>query len=224
MQVVPNGFDIDQFSPNVALGATQRQLWGVPEDLPLIGMVGRLDPTKDHPTFLRAVARLSEEWPTAKFICVGGGPVDYAKSLYTLTESLGISDRVLWPWTCSQMPAAYNAFTILVLSSADEGFPNAVGEAMACGIPCVATRVGDAAPLIGNTGFITEIGDDEAIAKAVSTLLRESGDARAARTQASRQRICTVFSLEALARNTEFALMALLPDSTGTDSSGVIRS
>jgi glycosyltransferase involved in cell wall biosynthesis len=213
MEVVPNGFDISQFSPDLALGTAQKQAWGVPDDSPLIGMVGRLIPTKDHPTFLRAAKRLSQEWPTARFICAGGGSADYANSLYLLADSLGISDRVLWPGTCSQMPSVYNALTILVLSSTDEGFPNVVGEAMACGIPCVSTKVGDAVPLIGDTGFVTEIGDDEAIANAVSVLLRESVEARAARAQAARQRICTSCSIEALTCNTEQALLAILPDS-----------
>jgi len=219
MQVVPNGFDIDQFSPDISPGTTQRQLWGIPDDVPLIGIVARLHPTKDHPTFLRAVQRLSQEWPTAKFVCVGDGSTEYAESLRIHTKSLGVSDRVIWPGTCSQMPAVYNALTILVLSSTDEGFPNAVGEAMACGIPCVVTRVGDAARIIGDTGFVAEIGDDEAIANAVSTLLRESGDARVARGRACRQRICASFSVQALARNTEQALMALFPGSPKRDSS-----
>lgn len=209
--VIPNGFDTLRFTPNPDEGAAQRRAWGVPTEVPLIGIVGRLAPVKDHPTFLRAAARLHQDWPTAQFVCVGNGPADYTESLKTLAKTLGIADRLLWPGVCDRMLAAYNALSLLVLSSTDEGFPNVIGEAMACGIPCVTTRAGDAALLIGDTGWVTDISDDEAIANAVSSILRESSEARAVRAQAARERICSTFSVQALARNTEHALLSLLP-------------
>lgn len=213
MHVIPNGFDVSRFRPDPALGAAQRVQWGVPAEVPLIGIVGRLDPVKDHATFLRAAARLAQEWPEARFICIGGGGGPYAASLRHQAAALGIADQVLWPGPCSQMPAAYNALSVLVLSSADEGFPNVIGEAMACGIPCAATRAGDAAALVGDTGAIAEIGDDAALSAAVSRLLHESREAREARAREARERICTLFSVHALAQNTERVLESLLPPS-----------
>ena len=209
--VIPNGFDTLRFAPNPADGAAQRRAWGVPAEVPLIGIVGRLAPVKDHPTFLRAAVRLRQEWPAARFVCIGNGPADYTDSLKALAKTLGIADRLLWPGVCDQMNAAYNALSLLILSSTDEGFPNVVGEAMACGIPCVATRVGDAALLLGDTGVVTDVADDVAIAGAVSSILRESPEARAGRARAARSRICSTFSVHALARNTEQALLSLLP-------------
>ena len=209
--VIPNGFDIQRFTPNPAEGAAQRRAWGVAAEVPLIGIVGRLAPVKDHPTFLRAAARLHQEWPTAQFVCVGNGPGDYTESLKNLAKSLGIADHLLWPGVCDQMSAAYNALSLLVLSSTDEGFPNVIGEAMACGIPCVTTRVGDAALLIGDTGAVTDISDDVGIAVAASRILRESPEARATHAQAIRSRICSMFSVQALASHTEQALLSLLP-------------
>jgi len=108
------------------------------------------------------------------------------------------------------MAAAYNALTLLVLSSTDEGFPNAIGEAMACGVPCVSTRVGDAALLIGDTGLVTETGDPEALALAALRLLGESPQERLARSRAAEQRIRAAFSIQSLARSTEAALLGLL--------------
>ena len=210
--VIPNGFDTQRFAPDPAAGAAQRRAWGIPAEVPLIGIVGRFAPVKDHATFLRAVARLGEEWPAARFICIGNGPEAYTEELKALAGSLGISDRILWPGVCEQMSAAYNALSLLVLSSTDEGFPNVIGEAMACGIPCVTTRVGDAVLLIGDTGVVTDIADDAALASAVSILLRESPEARANRAQAARFRICSMFSVQALARNTEHLLLSLLAD------------
>ncbi|WLT30006.1 glycosyltransferase [Geothrix sp. PMB-07] len=209
--VIPNGFDIQRFAPDPDAGALQRQAWGVPPDVPLIGIVGRFAPVKDHPTFLRAAARLHQAWPEARFVCVGNGPADYTETLKQQAENLGLGDRVLWPGVCDRMPAAYNALSLLILSSTDEGFPNVVGEAMACGIPCVTTRVGDAALLVGETGAVTAPADDVALAAAASALLGETPEARAERSRAARSRICSTFSVQALARNTEDMLLSLLP-------------
>jgi glycosyltransferase involved in cell wall biosynthesis len=218
MEVVVNGFDVDRFKPNQLLGAAQKTEWEIPLDAPLIGIVGRLHPVKDHPTFLRAAARLAEQWPKVRFICVGGGPETYRASLVDMARTLGIRDRVHFPGVCSNMPGAYNAFSLLVLASTDEGFPNVLGEAMACGVPCVTTRVGDAAALVGPWGIIVEPGDDLAMADALSALLRESPLERTSRADGSRQRICSTFSLDALARSTEQLLLSLTPNSSSPHS------
>jgi len=211
MTVVPNGFDLDRFRPEPDLGAAQRTSWGIPLEVPLIGIVGRLDPVKDHPTFLRAVARVAREWPMARFVCAGGGPGAYQGALETLAVDLGLEPgRVLFPGACEDMVPVYNALSLLVLSSTDEGFPNAIGEAMACGVPCVTTRVGDAAILVGPWGRVAEPGDDEAIGAAVSSLLRESPEARACRADGCRRHIAENFSLDALAGNTESLLSSLV--------------
>lgn len=212
MLVVPNGFDITRFSPDRAMGLAQREAWGVPAGVPLVGIVGRLNPVKDHPTFLRSASRLAKAWPEARFVCVGGGPEAYLASLKEMAQSLGLQDRLIWAGVSQSMPSVYNALSVLVLSSADEGFPNALGEAMACGIPCVATRVGDAEILVGDTGLTVAVGDDAAIAEAVTALLRETLEAQALRSVSVRNRICSTFSVESLARTTETALLGLLPD------------
>jgi glycosyltransferase involved in cell wall biosynthesis len=210
MEVIPNGFNVDLFKPDPALGLARREAWGVPEDVPLIGIVGRLDPVKDHPTFLRAAARLSVDFPTARFICIGSGPAAYEARLKALAEELGIAGRVLWPGTSQDMHGAYNALSLLILASTDEGFPNVLGEAMACGVPCVTTRVGDAALLVGEIGRVVEPGDDEAMAGAAEQLLLEEGPKHDERMAAGRKRICETFSSEALARNTGELLNSLV--------------
>jgi len=211
MRVIPNGFDIARFRPDAASGAMQRQDWGIPPEVPLIGIVGRLDQVKDHPAFLRAAARLAGEWPEARFVCVGGGSEGYRHGLQGLAASLGIGDKVLWAGTCDRMPGVYNALSLLVLASTDEGFPNVLGEAMACGIPCVTTQVGDAALLVGPAGSVVPVGDDRAMAEAAADMLRATGPERRARAEAARGRICSVYSVEALGRHTERLLLALLP-------------
>lgn len=218
MEVVANGFDVDRFEPDRTLGYAQREAWGISLDAPLIGIVGRLNPVKDHPTFLRAAAHSAQNWPKARFICVGGGPDSYRAVLVDMAKSLGIGDRVVFPGACTNMRGAYNALSALVLSSSDEGFPNVLGEAMACGVPCVTTRVGDAEALVGPSGMVVKPGDDLAIAEALDTLLRESPQDRTTRAETSRQRICSTFSLEALARGTEKLLLSLVVGSSSSQS------
>jgi glycosyltransferase involved in cell wall biosynthesis len=208
--VIPNGFDTARFRPDPEAGARQREAWGLSPEAPLIGIVGRLDPVKDHPTFLRAAARLAGSRTDLRFVCVGAGPSEYADRLQDQARTLGIAERILWPGNCDSMCAAYNALSLLLLTSRDEGFPNVIGEAMACGVPCVATRVGDAALLIGDTGSITEVGDDAALAQAALRLLDEAGPQRQARARAVETRIRDTFSIQSLARTTEDALAGLL--------------
>lgn len=210
MQVIPNGFDVARFAPDPAKGAAQRKAWGVPEGAPLIGIAGRLDPVKDHPTFLRMAALLHQTHPGAWFVCVGDGPAGYRASLQALAASLGIAGRVLWPGVCLDMPSACNALSLLALTSTDEGFPNVLGEAMACGVPCISTPAGDAALLVGETGLVRSFGDDAALAGAASSLLAESPEARSARSAECRARITATFSIEALVRATEQALLEVI--------------
>jgi len=218
--VIPNGFDTGRFRPDPAAGARQRETWGVPPGAPLVGIVGRLDPVKDHPTFLRAAARLGRALPDLRFVAVGAGPADYAERLKRQALELGIADRVLWPGNCEAMAGAYNALSLLILSSTEEGFPNAIGEAMACGVPCVATRVGDAALLIGDTGCTVAVGDDQALAQAALRLLGATRPEREDRAEAARARICSAFSCQALARHSQDALLGLLPGALAPASAG----
>jgi len=104
--VIPNGFDTARFRPDAQAGARQREAWGVPPEVPLVGIVGRLAPVKDHPTFLRAAARLGRALPEVRFVCVGAGPDEYRGRLRAQAAELGIAGRVLWPGHCDSMPAA----------------------------------------------------------------------------------------------------------------------
>ncbi len=180
--VIPNGIDLDTFAPDTATGCKVRAEWGVGQEQPLIGLVGRLDVLKDHGTFLRAAAQLAELRQDARFVCIGGGPDDYGQSLRQLADDLGLSKRLIWANFRSDMPAVYNALDILCLSSTSEGFPNVVGEAMACGVSCVVTDVGDAAEIVGDTGIVVPPGNPEAMAQGLIEMLgRNSTDGRSPR-------------------------------------------
>jgi glycosyltransferase involved in cell wall biosynthesis len=208
--VVPNGIDTRRFRPDPGARARLRSEWGIPEGAPLIGLVGRLDPMKDHRTFLRAAAALRREHPAARFVFVGRGADGYVAELAALAAELGLADRLMWAAPRQDVTAVFAALDVLTLCSAfGEGFPNVVGEAMACGTPCVVTDVGDAAWIVGDTGRVVPVGDADALARAWAELLPSVGCAALA--ERCRARIVGEFGLDALVRNTEAALARLEP-------------
>jgi glycosyltransferase involved in cell wall biosynthesis len=148
--VIPNGIDTETMRPDSAAGHAQRRAWGISADAFVIGCVGRLDPMKDHANLLTAAAGFVRRHGDAHFVLVGAGAPGYRDELRTLAHSLGVAERVVWAGEIGDVRAAYSAFDVATLSSAfGEGFPNAVGEAMACGVPVVGTDVGDVRAIVG---------------------------------------------------------------------------
>jgi glycosyltransferase involved in cell wall biosynthesis len=210
LKVVPNGIDTLRFRPDREAGARVRAEWGIGDDESLIGLVGRLDPMKGHACFLQAAALLRARRSGMRFVCVGDGPEHYRESLRTLAGQLGLGDRLIWAGTRTDMPAVYNALDMAVSASAyGEGLPNMLGEAMACGTPCVVTRVGDSAWVVGETGVVVPPEDPAALADAWATMLRRIEEERAGLSRAARLRIEQNLSVEALVRNTLAELAAL---------------
>lgn len=203
--VIPNGIDINRFRPSLEARERIRDQWGVKEDQPLIGLVGRLDPQKDHETFLQAAVLLRHEKNQVRFVCVGDGPSEYRTALQDRVHTLGLSDCMMWVEKQSQMADIYNALDLLVNSSSyGEGFANVLGEAMACGVPCVATDVGDSGLVIGDTGQLVPPKDPSALMTAMLQVLD-----RKPRAAEIRRRIVEHFTLEHLVLTTEQTLSAL---------------
>lgn len=171
VRVIENGIDTQRFRFDAAGRERLRREWNVGADETVIGLVARFDPMKDHETFLRAAAHLAQERDGLRFVCVGGGPQDYIRRMRALSESLGIARRVTWAGVQSDMAAVYSALDVLTSSSSGEGFPNVVGEAMACGVPCVVTDVGDSARIVGDSGEVAPPRDVEALAQAMLGML-----------------------------------------------------
>jgi glycosyltransferase involved in cell wall biosynthesis len=211
--VIPNGIDINQFRPDPEAGKTVRQEWGISANTILIGLVGRLHPMKDHLTFLKAAALLAQERKDLRFVCVGGVQEQgYAKELYELTHQLGITQQVIWAGGRADMSAVYNALDIFVSTSAfGEGFSNAIGEAMACGKPCVVTDVGDSGLIVGAKGIVIPPKDPLALKTAVLQLIMEMSVGNQIQAEV-RQRIVENFSVPQLALKTECVLMGLSYD------------
>ncbi|HEY6187364.1 MAG TPA: glycosyltransferase [Pyrinomonadaceae bacterium] len=204
--VIYNGIDTNRFKPDGEAGRELRARLGVGADTPLVGHVGRLDPMKDHPTLLRAAALVCRERGDVHFLCVGSGDdEDYSGGLRRLATELGISDKVIWAGALSDMPAVYSALDLLVSSSFSEGFPNVIGEAMACGVPCVVTDTGDSALIVGETGCVVEPRNPSALAGAIISLMEKDPQERGRRARA---RILENFSVERMTAETERAITA----------------
>ncbi len=201
--VIPNGIDTRRFAYDATQRERVRREWGLEDGEMLIGVVARLDPMKDHATFLRAAALASTKHPGTRFVIVGGGTEHRLATLKSLAAQLGVSARVLWAGAREDVAAAYSALDIFTCCSAfGEGFPNSLAEAMACERSCVATRVGDAEWILGDCGEIVPPREPEALAGAWSRLLALSTIDRARQGQEARQRIVGSFAVSTLVRST----------------------
>lgn len=204
--VVPNGIDTDQFKPNAAARAQLRAKWGVRESETLVGQVARFDPMKGHDVFFASAARLLHQDPSWRFVCIGLEEGKSAPAL-AMADQFGLRGRIIFDGERTDTAACFSAFDIACQASRfGEGFPNAVAEAMACGVPCVATDVGDSRGIVGNFGVIVPPGDAAALAAGLEDMRKRiaSGDFSAA---ALRHSIVGRFSVEALAERTELELL-----------------
>lgn len=208
MVVVPNGIDTERFVHDTEARHRVRKEWGITDNEKLIGIVARLDPMKDHPTFLKAASSLAKERDDVHFICVGDGPEPYKSELKRLSCELGLESKLIWADTRRDMPAVYNAIDILTSSSYGEGFPNVIGEAMACGVPCVVTDVGDSALIVGNTGIVVLPKSPETFKAGIERLLKTTNYGLEGKQ--CRQKIVEQFSTHRLVMKTEEILSNLL--------------
>jgi len=210
MVVIRCGVDIERFQPDRRVGKEVRAQWGLSDGEILIGLIGRLDPIKGHSTFLWAAALLAQRRGDVRFVCVGDGPGPYKSKMRALAEELGLAERLIWAGFRDDLEAVYNALDLLTSSSYGEGFPNVVAEAMACGVPCIVTDVGDSACIVGDTGPVVPPKDPEALLNGWKQILALSQLDREALGKASRARIVKEFSVSQLVERTETALKGLL--------------
>jgi glycosyltransferase involved in cell wall biosynthesis len=167
LRVIENGIDVARFRPDPQAGREFRRRWGLAPDRPVIGLVSRIDVGKGHETFLEAAAAAIKRRPELQFVCVGGGPVDLTDTLTASARTLGIGEAVRWTGHVDDVRAAYSALDLGCSVSRGEGFSNAIGEAMACGVRMVVTDVGESAEIVGDTGLVVRVGDVDGLARAM---------------------------------------------------------
>lgn len=201
--VIQNGIDTEYFQRDRDAGQRLRALWGVKSDALLVGMVARLDPMKDHPTFFRAVRGVIDKRADLRFVCVGDGPSAYIQAMKKEAAALRLDDHLIWAGPQDDMPAVYSAFDVAVSSSITEGFPNTIAEAMACGTPCVVTDVGDSAEIVGALGITVLPARPDLLCDAILAMLDRLGPNLWREVRGS---ICSRFARDVLIQKTASAL------------------
>lgn len=206
--VIHNGIEVERFRPDAAGGEHLRTAWSVPMGAPVIGMAARLDPMKGHDLFVQAARLLLARRPTARFLCVGEGAEPYRSQVLATLQRADLGAALAWHGSVRDMSAFYSAVTIHTCCSRfGEGFSNAIAEAMACGVPCVVTDVGDLPLIVGETGIVVPCENPAALADAWDRLIDKAGPDRSA---ACRARIVEHFALASLIDATERALQGLV--------------
>lgn len=201
--VIPNGFDTSIFKPSVEARLALRSELGIAHNCFLIGLICRYHPMKDHENFLQAAAILLKDYPDINFVLAGTEVDVNNKNLQPLIQNLGSQQIHLLGERCD-MPCLTAALDISSSASAyGEAFPMVVGEAMACGVPCVVTDVGDSGWLVGDTGKIVAPRNPQALANAWKQLIEIGVEARQALGQAARSRVIECFDLEVIANQYE---------------------
>ncbi len=194
--VIPNGFDLEAFRPDPAARDDVRRELGLADTTPLIGLIGRFHPDKDHRTFLAAAGRIYQKRPDARFVLCGTDVSASNPLLAAWADEFGIRKVVHFLGCRDDVPRIAAGLDLAVCSSRTEAFPLAVGEAMACALPCVVTDVGDAALLVGATGRTVRPGDEMALSQACLELLALAEPQRRALGRAARRRIAEHFALD----------------------------
>jgi glycosyltransferase involved in cell wall biosynthesis len=192
--VLPNGFDLHAFFPDADARVRQRAAWGMGPDDRLVGLVARRDPQKDHRTFIAAAALVAAKRPDVRFVLVGAG-VDTDPELTRWIGERALSARCLRQPASDDVAAVMNALDVVCLSSRAEGFPNVLGEAMACGTPVVSTAAGDAPLIVDDPARIAPTGSPHALAEALLGVLALTDDERRALGLRDRARVAAEYDI-----------------------------
>jgi len=190
MLMIPNGFDLTAFKTDSAARESMRRELRIPPDAFLIGLIGRFDPQKDHHNFVGAASLIHRSRPDVHFLLCGDDVTWENDQLRGWIEKAGIKKQCALLGRRNDMSRVFAALDIAVSSSSfGEGFPNVIGEAMACGIPCVVTDVGDCALIVGETGRVVPPANVNALSDSMQELIDLGLDGRKKLGAASRNRI-----------------------------------
>jgi glycosyltransferase involved in cell wall biosynthesis len=199
MEVIPNGFDLHEFRPDPDARCSLRKELGVAEDALLIGMAARFHPQKDHHNFVLAAERLHALIPEVHFLLCGEGINWQNSRLSGWIENAGIRDFCHLLGPRQDMSRLFAGIDIATTSFAgNEAFPLVIGEAMACGAPCVVTDVGDSALIVDETGRVVPPRNPEALAEAWRELIDAGPGIRRHLGMTAKRRVQEHFSLPAI--------------------------
>ena len=191
---IPNGFDVSRFRPNPAARDEIRRELGISETTMVIGHTARYHPIKDHAGLISAATEVLQQLPDVRFVLCGAGVERENPELDALVAPLG--DRVMLLGQRDDVPRVLNAFDLAVSSSVSEALSLAIGEAMATGLPVVATRCGESEDLIGDTGAIVPVRNPRALAQEIMRLIETPPETRSELGHRARSRISEHYSLQ----------------------------
>jgi len=207
---IPNGFNTEYFKPDQKARGQIRSILKIDEEVPILGMIARFDPMKDHDSFLLSINKLRNRIQHFRVILLGTDIDKKNTKLMAKIKELKLEDYILLLGPRQDMPEVMNALDILVLTSAfGEGFSNVLGEAMACGIVCVATDVGDSAEIIGTMGKIVPPKSPEILAQALEEFIVLDKQKKSILGQQARQSIIDRYHVSMMIKKYESAYEAL---------------
>jgi glycosyltransferase involved in cell wall biosynthesis len=198
MHVIANGFDIQALDPSQFDASAARALHGIAPDHIVVGHVGRYCNEKDHVGFLKAARLALDREPALRFVMAGRSVSPSNPVLMSAIDSLRLDGHVRLLGERPDVAAVLRSFDMFCLSSTFEGFPNALGEAMAMALPCVSTDAGDARVLVGDAAEIVPISDPQAMANALLALARLTPEQRAQRGAAARARVVKHYTVDVM--------------------------
>jgi glycosyltransferase involved in cell wall biosynthesis len=207
MCIIPNGIDAAAFAPRAEVRARVRAELGLADGTLCIGTVARVDRAKGLDTFIRAAGRLRRLGTAARFVIVGAGDELLSAELRQLAAAEGVDRDVTWLGERLDVGDVYQGLDIFTSASRTEGFSNAIAEAMASGVACVVTDVGDSAFIVGPCGAVVRADDPDALAAAWRALAPDA-KARAATAECGRRRVQKEFGIDAMIDRTEQVLRA----------------
>jgi glycosyltransferase involved in cell wall biosynthesis len=203
MVVVGNGFDLSALTSSQDQRSQLRAQCGFGEDDIVLGSLGRFNLDKDHANFVKAAGQLADRHDRLRFLMVGKGLDSNNKELMRWIDETGYADRFVLLGERADVPVCLAAMDIFCLSSRTEAFPNVVGEAMAMGLPCVATNVGDVAVLLADTGVVVPRADPDALAQGVTSLVALGPDYREQMGKRAKERIREAFTMTCVRKRFE---------------------
>jgi ubiquinone/menaquinone biosynthesis C-methylase UbiE len=216
--VVPNGFDMELFAPSKEARQSVREEIRVPQDTLLVGLFSRWHPMKDHANFFQAAKLLSTKHPNVHFVLAGAGIFEDNEELLQLAREADVEEQTHFLGERQDMARLMAALDVMALSSSHgEAFPLVLGEAMACGVPCVATDVGESATIIGEAGLVVPIKNPAALAEGIEHFIGATPEEKSKYGRAARERIQENFSLQSVTRRYEEIYQMLLAEKTETN-------
>lgn len=189
IQVIPNGFNLERFQPDPAARQSVRSELNLDPDTPLVGLIARFDVQKNQLGFVEAAASVRMQMPGIHFILAGTGVNSDNRALQSAVSKSGLQSHMHLLGRRDDIPRLMAALDVLASSSHGEAFPNVLGEAMACGVPCAVTDAGDSAEIVGDTGRVVATGDMAALARNIAELLRLPKAAKLLLGRQARQRV-----------------------------------